>query len=156
MRPDSRFTNDSQRMNESRRVTRRRNLCRSDDLTSAYVGIQALLEVAKENEIKLAGNSSGKGNLITETIVRASSKMTKKGIEQSQDKLRFQLKEAEAGWSLSLVHKGKVGRKFPGLQVTEKFGSGESENQVQDKLQVRLEGLEAGQEQPLVHRSEEK
>ncbi len=80
----------------------------------AYVGIQALLEVAKENEIKLAGNSSGKGDLITETIVRASGKMTKKGIEQRQDNLRFKLKESEAGRSQSLVHKGKVERKSPG------------------------------------------
>jgi hypothetical protein len=43
----------------------------------------------KENEIKIAVNSMRKGDLITETIVRAFGKMTKKGMEQSQDELRF-------------------------------------------------------------------
>jgi hypothetical protein len=56
MGPDGRFRNDSRKMNESPRVSRRRNPGRSDDLTSAYVGIQALLEVAEDNDIKLAGN----------------------------------------------------------------------------------------------------
>ncbi len=56
MGPDGRFRNDSRKMNESQKVSRRRNPGRSDDLTSAYVGIQALLEVAEENGNKLAGN----------------------------------------------------------------------------------------------------
>ncbi len=109
-------------MNKSRRATRRRNLGQSDHLISAYVGIQALLEVVEENEIKLTGNSTGKVNLVTEAIVRASSKTTNKGTEQSQDEMRFKLKEAEAGLIQPLVHNGIEERRSPELQVTEISG----------------------------------
>jgi hypothetical protein len=37
-----------------------------------------LLEVAAENNLKLAENFMGKGDLVTEAITRASSKITKK------------------------------------------------------------------------------
>jgi hypothetical protein len=84
MRSGDKFRNDSRRMKESRRKTRRRNLGWSDDLNSAYIGIRALLEVAEENKIKLTGNSTGKGNLITEAIVRAFSKMTMRSMEQTK------------------------------------------------------------------------
>jgi hypothetical protein len=109
-------------MNKSRRATRRRNLGQSDYLISAYVGIQALLEVVEENEIKLTGNSTGKVNLVTEAIVRASSKTTNKGTEQSQDEMRFKLKEAVAGLIQPLVHNGIEERRSPELQVTEISG----------------------------------
>jgi hypothetical protein len=39
---------------------------------------QALLEVAAENNLKLAENFTGKDNLITEAITKASGKITKK------------------------------------------------------------------------------
>ncbi len=54
-----------------------------------------MLEVAAKNKLKLAENFTGKGDLITEAIIRTSGKITEKSMEQNQDETWFELKHAD-------------------------------------------------------------
>ncbi len=67
-----------------------------------------MLEVAAENNLKLAENFMGKDNLITEAITKASGKITKKSMEQNQDEMGFKLKQAEIDLNQPTVQRKEV------------------------------------------------